>query len=185
MSQSPISQPANLSLIVAVSKNGVIGRDGRLPWQLPEDLRRFKALTMGHHIIMGRRTFESLGRCLPGRTNVVVTQSTAFDNSGAAVVRSLSAALELAADDDEPFVIGGLRIFEAAWPKVGRIYLTRILCDAEGDVHLELIVGDCRSGPVVPRRFLGHSSFGGRPKIPFQFQKWNRQLLSSGESKTL
>lgn len=173
-------QTANLSLIVAVSKNGVIGRDGGLPWQLPEDLRRFKALTMGHHIIMGRRTFESLGRCLPGRTNVVVTQCSAFENSGAVVVRSLSAALELAAQDDEPFVIGGLQIFEAAWPKVSRIYLTRVLIDAEGDVHLDLN----RWGLADPTQWsLGDSSaiqHSAADRIPFQFQKWERQLLASG-----
>ena len=180
MSQTPNKLPTNLSLIVAVSQNGVIGRDGGLPWHLPEDLRRFKSLTMGHSIIMGRRTFESLGRCLPGRTNVVVTQGNALQKSGAVIARSLAAALEMAARDDEPFVIGGLRIFEAALPQVNRIYLTRVLYDAEGDVFLDLNrwgLADSAQWSLGESSEIQHSAAN---RISFQFQTWNRLLLSSG-----
>ncbi len=189
MSQTPNNVPTNLSLIVAVSQNGVIGRDGRLPWHLPEDLRRFKSLTMGHHIVMGRRTFESLGRCLPGRINVVVTQSVqkspaqsdALAASGAVIVNSLTAALELAAQDDEPFVIGGLRIFQAAWPQVNRIYLTRVLFDAEGDVHLDLNrwgLADSSQWSLRESSEIQHSAAN---RIPFQFQTWQR--VTSGHAR--
>ena len=174
MNQSPNTPPTNLSLIVAISQNGVIGRDGGLPWHLPEDLRRFKSLTMGHHIIMGRRTFESLGRCLPGRTNVVVTQGRAFEKSGATVVQSLPAALKIVGQDAEPFVIGGLRIFEAAWPLVQRIYLTRVLYDAEGDIRLDLNrwgLADATQWSCGESSEIEHSAAN---QIPFQFQTWQR-----------
>jgi dihydrofolate reductase len=164
----------NLSLIVAVSQNGVIGRAGGLPWHLPEDLRHFKRLTMGHHIIMGRATFESLGRCLPGRTNVVVTSSDRFADSGAVIVRSFSEAVEIAASDSEPFVIGGARIFEAARPLVDRIYLTRVLIDVEGDTFWDLArwgLSDPTAWGLRESSAVQHSAAGG---TPFQFQTWER-----------
>ncbi len=173
----------SLSLIVAVSQNGVIGRDGRLPWHLPEDLRNFKRLTMGHHIIMGRATFESLGKCLPGRTNVVVTRSNDLAQMGATVARSFSAALELAAGDDERFVIGGARIFEAARPLVDRIYLTRVLIDLEGDTFLDLDLwglSDTSRWSLSDSSEIQHSS---TTKIPFKFQTWKRVYATiRGES---
>lgn len=164
----------SLSLIVAISQNGVIGRDGRLPWHLPEDLRRFKSLTMGHHIIMGRRTFESLGRCLPGRTNVVVSQRGSMADPDAIVVRSLPEAMERAAGDREPFVIGGARIFEAARPCVDRVYLTRLLFDAAGDTCFDLSTW----GLTDPERWrLVESSETFRSRLhqtPYQFETWER-----------
>src|SRR5437868_5436940 len=116
-----------VSLIVAMDRKGVIGRGGGLPWRLSADLKRFKALTMGHHIVMGRKTFESLGRMLPGRTTVVVSRRAGVWNreSGvgaqAAFVQSLEDALRLAAGDDEVFIIGGAEVFSLGLPKVERV----------------------------------------------------------------
>jgi dihydrofolate reductase len=126
-----------VSLIVAVSSNGTIGRDGGLPWYLPADLRHFKRTTMGHHLIIGRRTWEEVGKPLPGRTMVVVTRSRSFAPEGARVVRSIEEALEIAAGDDEPFIGGGSQIYRIALARdlVDRIYLTRIHADVDGDTH--------------------------------------------------
>jgi len=125
----------NLSLIVAYSENRVIGRDGDLPWRLSADLQRFKRLTMNHHIIMGRKTYESIGRLLPGRTTVVVTRDPQFKVPGAVMVNSLKAALAAVADDPEPFIIGGAEIFEQALPLANKLYLTRVLAEIDGDCH--------------------------------------------------
>jgi len=124
-----------VSLIVAVSSNGVIGLDGGLPWHLPADLKHFKRTTMGHHLIIGRRTWEEVGEPLPGRTMVVVTRSRRFAPEGAQVVRSVEQALEVAASDDEPFIGGGSQIYRFALARdlVDRIYLTRIHAEVEGD----------------------------------------------------
>lgn len=125
----------SVSLIVAMERNGVIGRDGSLPWHLSSDLKRFKLLTMGHHIIMGRKTFESIGRLLPGRTTIVVTRQAEFDAAGAIVTHNLSDAISAAADDDEAFIIGGAEIYQQALPLVDRIYLTEVDMDIAGDAR--------------------------------------------------
>ena len=127
-----------VSLIVAVSSNGVIGHDGGLPWHLPADLKHFKRTTMGHHLIIGRRTWDEVGKPLPGRTMVVVTRSRRFAPEGAKVVRSIEQALEIAAEDDEPFIGGGSQIYRIALARdlVDRIYLTRIHAEVEGDTFL-------------------------------------------------
>jgi len=124
-----------VSLIVAVSSNGVIGHDGGLPWHLPADLKHFKRTTMGHHLIIGRRTWDEVGKPLPGRTMVVVTRSRRFAPEGAKVVGSVEQALEIAAEDDEPFIGGGSQIYRIALARdlVHRIYLTRIDAEVEGD----------------------------------------------------
>ncbi len=123
-----------LSLIVAVAENGTIGRDGALPWHLPDDLRRFKAVTLGHPIIMGRRTYDSIGRPLPGRRSIVLSRDPDYRVDGVEVAGSLDAALRAAADQDEVFVIGGAALFDAALPIADRIYLTRVHATVEGDV---------------------------------------------------
>ena len=156
----PYNARMRLSLIVAMTRNGVIGRGGGLPWKLSADLKRFKALTMGHHIIMGRKTFESLGKLLPGRIMVVLSrgeagvegqetgdraQGTADRGQGTGdsrrqlvqspcFVRSLDEALRLAGGDEEVFVIGGAVIFELALSRVDRMYVTWVEADVEGDV---------------------------------------------------
>jgi dihydrofolate reductase len=130
--------PAPLALIVAVARNGVIGRDGTLPWHLPEDLKHFKRTTNGHAIIMGRKTHESIGRPLPGRRNVVVTRGGArFE--GCETASSLEDAIVLARQtDDCPFVIGGASLYEGALPFATEVYLTEIDEDVEGDTRFEL-----------------------------------------------
>src|SRR3954469_13568845 len=124
-----------LSLIVAMTRLGVIGRAGQLPWKLSADLKRFKTLTMGHHLIMGRKTFESLGRVLPGRVSVVVTRRGGHGLPAEAhAAQNLSQAMEFAAGDVEPFVIGGGQIFELALPRTERMYVTWIETEVNGDV---------------------------------------------------
>lgn len=116
-----------------MDRGRVIGHQGKLPWHLPADLRRFKTLTMGHHIIMGRKTWESIGRPLPGRTSVVITRNANYSAPGAVLAASLHEALTLARPDPEPFVIGGAEIFGEALPLATRIYLTKILAAYDGD----------------------------------------------------
>jgi dihydrofolate reductase len=121
------------SLIVACARNGVIGRDNGMPWHLPADLAHFKRITLGHPVIMGRRTWASIGRALPGRRNLVVSRTPGFAAPGAEVVPSLEAAWEAVAGTDEAFVIGGARLYEAALATCDRIYLTDIAADIPGD----------------------------------------------------
>jgi dihydrofolate reductase len=132
-------QPARkprLSLIAAVAANGVIGSDNALPWRLPADLKRFKALTLGHPVIMGRKTHESIGRPLPGRRNIVVSRNAAYGAEGCEVATSLEAALAACQDDDgEVFVIGGAQLYAAALPLAQRLYLTEIHAGFAGDAH--------------------------------------------------
>ena len=125
-----------ISLIVAASRNGVIGKDNKLPWHIPDDLKRFKTLTMGHPVLMGRKTFESIGKPLPGRTNIVVTHQKDFACCGALTAPSLEEALRITEKETEVFVIGGAQIFEQALPLADQIYLTRINRDFEGDTFL-------------------------------------------------
>ena len=122
-----------LALIAAVAANGVIGRDGRLPWHLPEDLRRFRELTTGHAIIMGRRTWESLPRALPGRQNIVVTRNASFRADGADVVASIEDALGAVVYPSPPFCIGGGEIYRAALPYATTAYVTEIARAFDGD----------------------------------------------------
>ncbi len=122
-----------LSIIVAIAKNGVIGLNNNLPWHLPEDLKRFRALTTGHHIIMGRKTYESLGRLLPGRTTVIVTRNTSYHVGGALVAHSLEEALRLCAGDDEVFLIGGAELYQAGLNLADQLYVTEVDLEVAGD----------------------------------------------------
>jgi dihydrofolate reductase len=121
------------SIVVAVARNGVIGRDNRLPWKLPKDLAYFKRVTMGHPVVMGRRTWESIGRALPGRLNIVVTRNPSLDAPGATVVPSLADAWKAAGNADEVSIIGGTSIFRETLPIADRIHLTEVEADVEGD----------------------------------------------------
>ena len=132
----------NLSIIVAVSTNHVIGASNQLIWRISSDLKRFKELTMGHHIIMGRKTWETIGRALPGRTSVVITHNTDYKAEGATVVGSLNAALELAKTDDNPFVIGGGQIYNEAISKATKLYVTHVHAAPEGDTFFPEIKTD-------------------------------------------
>jgi dihydrofolate reductase len=117
-----------LSAIVAIDKNGVIGKDDDIPWHLPADLKYFKRRTLNHHIIMGRKTFESIGRPLPKRTNIIVTRNPFFIASNCLVAGSLQEAIDLARNngEDEAFIIGGGTIYEQAMPLIDRLYLTEV-----------------------------------------------------------
>lgn len=128
-----------LSLIVAHAKNNVIGIDNTLPWHLPEDLKRFRALTMGHHIIMGRKTYESLGRLLPGRTTVIVTRNKHYQVEAALIANSLQAALLLASGDSEPFVIGGAELYKDGLKLATKLYITEVQAEFTGDAFFETI----------------------------------------------
>ena len=123
-----------ISAIVAMSQNRVIGRAGQLPWKLPEDLKHFRRLTTGHPVIMGRKTYESIGRVLPHRDNIIVSRQVGLAIPGAQVVLSLEKAFQLCqGKTDEIFVIGGAQIYEAAYPFIQRLYLTLIQKEMEGD----------------------------------------------------
>jgi dihydrofolate reductase len=123
----------HISIIVAIANNRVIGLNNTLPWHLPEDLKRFRALTMGHHIIMGRKTYESLGRLLPGRTTVIVSRQAGYQIDGAKVAGSLQEAIDACDGDDEVFVIGGAEIYRQALGLADRLYLTEIDAVFAGD----------------------------------------------------
>jgi dihydrofolate reductase len=125
-----------VSIIVAVAENGVIGRDNQLPWRLSADLRRFKALTMGHHLLLGRNTFESIGRPLPGREMIVVSRGNPALPSGVHLSASIGEAVERARSygEEELFVAGGASIYAALLPTCDRIYMTHVHADIEGDV---------------------------------------------------
>lgn len=138
-----------ISLLVAVAENGVIGRDNGMPWHLPDDLKRFKSLTMGKPVLMGRKTFESIGKPLPGRTSLVLTRSRDWSAAGAVVVHSLDEAVEREAeiraaqaadgsverarDLPELVCVGGAEVYRLALPRARRIYLTRVLATVDGD----------------------------------------------------
>ena len=123
------------SLIVAMSRNRVIGRDGQLPWRLSADLQRFKRITMGHAIVMGRRTYESIGRPLPGRRSIVVTRQTGYAPPGVETARDPETALRMASGDTEAFFIGGAEIYRHALRLVQRMYVTRVHADLPGDTY--------------------------------------------------
>jgi dihydrofolate reductase len=122
-----------ISIIAAMSRNRVIGREGAIPWHIPADLRRFRELTLGHTVIMGRKTFESIGSPLAGRRNVVVTGRKDYSAEGVLVVHSLKEAIESSDRDGELFICGGSEIYRQALPLCSRIYLTVVDIDVEGD----------------------------------------------------
>ena len=122
--------------VVAMSDNGVIGHDNRLPWRLPDDLKRFKSLTMGHALLMGRRTFESIGRPLPGRRNLVLTRDASWQAAGCEAMPTPAAALAATGEDEQLFVIGGASVYLACWPLVQRVELTEVHATIAGDTRL-------------------------------------------------
>jgi len=126
----------SLSLIVAVSSNGIIGINNTLPWHLPEDLKRFRALTTDHHIIMGRKTYESLNRLLPDRTTVIVTRNRDYSVPGAVITHSLQEAVTKCGDDPEAFLIGGAELYAEGFELADKLYLTEIHAEYEGDAFL-------------------------------------------------
>ena len=129
-----------ISIIVAASENNVIGAQGDLPWRLSDDLKRFKAVTMGKPIVMGRKTWESIGRPLPGRQNIVVTRQADFVAEGCDVVASVAGAFEAAGGAEEIMVIGGGQLYELFLPEAQRLYLTRVHAEIDGDAFFPEIV---------------------------------------------
>ena len=126
-----------IAFVVALADNGVIGKDGDLPWHIPEDLKHFKTVTMGKPIIMGRKTFASIGKPLPGRTNIVLTSKMDFAANGVKVAHSLDEAVEAAQTEspEEIMVIGGAQVYQEALPKADRLYLTYVHKEVEGDTY--------------------------------------------------
>ncbi|MFQ5347200.1 MAG: dihydrofolate reductase [Rhodothalassiaceae bacterium] len=165
-----------LSIVVAVAENGVIGDHGRLPWHVPEDLKHFRNLTMGKPVIMGRRTFESIGRPLAGRRNIVVTRRQNWAPNGVAVAHSFDAALDLAGDVPEIMVIGGAEIYALALPLADRIYLTRVRCHPAGDTRFPEI--DRAIWSEVARE--EHAAQDGRPAYAFlTLERCDRRTANS------
>lgn len=126
---------ARVNLVVALAANGVIGRAGGLPWHLPGDLKRFREITWGHPIVMGRRTHVSIGRVLPGRLNIVISRDPGAAAAGAVVVRDLDAALDAAGEVPEVMIVGGGAVYAAALPRAARLFLTEIHAAVDGDVR--------------------------------------------------
>ena len=133
-----MSKQPEIITVAAVARNGVIGRDNGLPWRLKADLQHFRALTMGHPILMGRKTWESLGRPLPGRRNLVVTRDAAYRQEGAEVFTDPEAAIAAAAGAERLFVIGGAQLYTTLFPRADRLELTEVWADVPGDAHFPL-----------------------------------------------
>lgn len=125
----------HINVIAAMARNRTIGIKNTLPWHLPEDLKHFKALTMGHHIVMGRKTFESIGRPLPGRTTVIVTRDSNYRAEGCLTAHSIDAAIQACGDDPEVFFVGGADLYSQVLARADRLYLTEIQQEYEGDAH--------------------------------------------------
>lgn len=173
------SLAGRVSILVAYDRNRAIGHQNKLPWHLPEDLKRFKSLTMGHHIVMGRKTYESIGKPLPGRTNVVITRELGYLAEGSIVVDTLERALEIAKDDSEIFIIGGAQIFVQMLPFADRIYATEI--DATFDADTYFPEFDRASWAETSRE---HRASDGANPYSFDFVVYDRASgASSGEKQ--
>jgi len=165
-----------VSIIVAMDERGGIGIDNRLPWHLSADLKRFKALTMGHCVLMGRKTYESIGKPLPGRTMVVMTRQKDYQPEGCLVVHSLKEGMDLAEKrgENEAFVIGGGEIFTQALPIAARIYLTRVHAVAQCDVFFPEI-----DKKAWQEQDISHHASDIRNDFPFTFKTLVRQSALS------
>jgi dihydrofolate reductase len=158
------------SALVAMAKNRVIGRDNTLPWRLSADLQRFKRLTLGHTLVMGRKTYESIGRPLPGRRMVVITRQKDFRPEGVQVVHSLEEALAAApADEQELFIGGGEQIYRQALPLTDRLYLTVIERDVEGDAHFPEL------DPSDWEQVEEEAHLGAEEPLPYRFLTYDRR----------
>jgi dihydrofolate reductase len=167
---NPAPTTPRITLIVAVADNGVIGRDNALPWSLPEDLKRFKRITMGKPIVMGRKTFESIGRPLPGRLNVVVTRDAAYARDGITVVHDVEGAVRAAGDAAEIMIIGGADLFRLFLPRATRVHLTRVQAQVEGNVlWTPLDPADWR---IAERETYDADE---RHAYPMTFEMWERR----------
>jgi dihydrofolate reductase len=137
-----VNAEPTISLIAAVSENGVIGAQNRLPWHLPDDLRHFRAITTGHTVITGRRNYDSIGKPLPNRRNIVITHQRGYEAPGCLVAHSLEEALALASGESEVFVIGGAQLYAQALPLAARLYLTEVHATVTGDTYFPTLERD-------------------------------------------
>ena len=161
----------HLALIAAVAKNGVIGRDNALPWRLRDDLKRFKALTLGHPIVMGRKTWDSLGRPLPGRRNIVISRQVGLALEGAELVHSLGEALVACGEVERIFVIGGAQLYAEALPLADELWLTEVQAEVAGDAHFPA----WRSLGFTELRRESHPA-GEANEYPFDFVDYQLQI---------
>jgi dihydrofolate reductase len=161
--------PTRLALIAAVAANGVIGREGRLPWRLPDDLRRFRALTTGHAIIMGRRTWESLPHALPDRQNIVITRQEGYRAASASIASSIDEALSAVAYAPPAFCIGGGELYRAALPLVRTAHITEIARAFDGDATFPAL--DPRHWVETAREARVHE---GEPSFAYAFVTYER-----------
>jgi dihydrofolate reductase len=168
-----------ISLIVAMDEQRGIGFQGKLPWRLPDDLRRFKAITIGHHLVMGRVTFESIGRPLPGRTTIVMTRDPGYHPEGCLVAPSLADALDTALQrgEEEVFVIGGGEVFSEALPIADRIYLTQVNAVVEADTFFP----EFDPGDWVEVESEEHAADEDHP-MAFTFKVLERRAQGRGDS---
>jgi dihydrofolate reductase len=161
-----------VSIIVAMDQDGVIGRAGSLPWHLPDDLRRFKATTMGHVLIMGRRTLDSIGRALPGRRSVVLTRNRAFrPPEGVEVAPDLDSALALVAEAPQVFVVGGASVYREALPRAHQLHITRVDARVPGDVRFPSVAW----GEWTLVEEERHPA-DARHAFPFSFRRYARRV---------
>jgi dihydrofolate reductase len=158
-----------ISIIVAASTNNVIGVQGELPWKISDDLKRFKLLTMGKPMVMGRLTWESIGRPLPGRQNIVITRQSEFSAVGCDVVASPAAALHIAGDAEEIMIIGGGQIYDLFLPKAGRLHVTRVHTEIDGDAFFPAI--DASHWKLVDKEAFAASEAN---EFAFEFMTYDR-----------
>ena len=159
----------NLCAVVAVARNGTIGRNNTLPWKLRSDLQRFKKLTMGHSLIMGRKTFESIGKALPGRQTIVLSQSGQFQWEGVDVASSAELAIAMVPDTKRGFVVGGAQIYKLFLPKIEHMYVTEVLADIEGDAWLE--PWDTTLFEVIEQSYVPADEFNDWPTCFKHYQR--------------
>lgn len=158
-----------ISIIAAMDEDRVIGRGNRLPWHLPVDLKRFRALTLGHPVIMGRKTYESIGRPLDGRKNIVVTRQALYQAKGCVVVRNLCSAFADCEDAGEVFVLGGESLFRDVLPLADKLYLTVVRTRVEGDARF----------PAIPDELELVSCQEAQDAFPLEFRLYERRKASS------
>jgi len=168
-----------ISIIVAAAENNVIGRQGELPWRLSDDLRRFKAVTLGKPIVMGRKTYESIGRPLPGRQNIVITRQPGYAAAGCDVVTSADAAIAAAGDADEIMIIGGSEVYALFLDMADRLYLTRVHANVDGDAFMPDIDADAWQLVSDERQ-----SAGARNEFDFSFRLYETRQRTKRNDKT-
>lgn len=166
-----------VALVLAAARNGVIGKNGALPWRIADDLRFFKSVTLGKPVVMGRRTFDSIDKILPGRRNIVVTRDAAWRREGVETARDVLSAIgaaktaAVASGVDEIAIIGGAEIYRAALPFADRIYLTRVDADVDGDVRFEPPAEGWRETP------LGRAAAGAGNQYGCNFVRLDREVI--------